>query len=247
MMPRLYVPSLAPGARTAALPPDEADHVRRVLRARVGSPVRVFDGRGAEREARVDSLEGRTVTVVLGDAVAPARECRVSVTLGVAVLKGEKTDAVVRDAVMMGVAALQPMLTDRSDLPPAAVARGTRLDRWRRIAVASAKQCGRAVVPEVFAPSSLPECLARHRRDAGVVLVEPSSEGLARARRPVPRAPASALVLVGPEGGWTRGEVDAAVASGCAAVTLGPRTLRADAVPVVALGVLWHYWGELIV
>jgi len=245
MVPRLYLPALTAGARTAFLPGDEADHVRRVLRAKVGSAVRVFDGRGSEREARVAALGRQAVEVELGDAVMPAAECRVRVTLAQAVLKGDKTDAVVRDAVMMGVAAVQPLLTARADVPAAAFERGARLERWRRVAVASVKQCGRAVVPEIAPPRTLQECVAGCLCEANVILVEPSAAAVEAGRADVPAAPSSALVLVGPEGGWSREEVEAAVAAGCVPMTLGPRTLRADTAAIVALSVLLYQWGEM--
>jgi 16S rRNA (uracil1498-N3)-methyltransferase len=245
MVPRLYVPSLASGARVLTLPADEGDHLRRVLRAKAGWAVRVFDGRGAEYEARVAAIGRDGVSVEVGDAVAAAAECRVRVTLAQAVLKGEKIDAVIRDAVMMGVAAVQPVLTDRTDVPASAFDHGGRTGRWRRIAIASVKQCGRAVVPEIHPPLSLRACLDAHRCEAGVVLVEPSAAGRAPETGSVPRGPASALVIVGPEGGWEPDEVAKAVRAGCVPMTLGPRTLRADAAPIVALSVLMQYWGEL--
>lgn len=245
MVPRLYVPSLSPDARVLSLPPDEAAHLVRVLRVKPGWAVRIFDGRGSEREARVTRVGRHEVVVEVGERITPAAECRVRVILAQAVLKGDKTDDVIRDAVMMGVAGVQPLLTARADVPAAAFTRGGRIERWRRIAIASAKQCGRAVVPEIHLPRSLPECLAVHRCDVRVLLVEPS----AAARLPdvagLALEPSSALVLVGPEGGWTTDEVAAAVDAGCVAVTLGPRTLRADATSLVALAVLQHHWGDI--
>ncbi len=245
MVPRLYVPALTGGAGVLNLPADEADYLRRVLRARAGWAVRVFDGRGAEYQARVATIGRDAVSIEVGDAVPAAVECRVRVTLAQAVLKGEKIDAVIRDAVMMGVAAVQPMLTDRTDVPATAFGHGGRTGRWRRIAIASTKQCGRAVVPEIHPPLPLRACLDAHPCEARVVLVEPSATGRASETGRVPREPASALVLVGPEGGWETEEIARAVAAGCVPMTLGPRTLRADAAPIVALSVLLQYWGEI--
>jgi 16S rRNA (uracil1498-N3)-methyltransferase len=167
------------------------------------------------------------------------------VTLAQAVLKGEKIDAVIRDAVMLGVAAVQPLLTGRTDVPASAFDHGGRTGRWRRIAIASVKQCGRAVVPEIHAPLSFRACLDAHPCETRIVLVEPSAAGRAPDTARVPRTPASALVLVGPEGGWEPDEVTQAVRAGCVPMTLGPRTLRADAAPIVALSLLMQYWGEL--
>jgi 16S rRNA (uracil1498-N3)-methyltransferase len=242
MVPRLFVPSLDTRERRVALPENEADHLRRVLRVKAGDPVRLFDGRGHECAARVTSVDRSAVMVEIGQDVVAAPEWGVRVVLAQAVLKGDKIDDVIRDAVMMGVAAFQPLLTERTDVPAAAFTHGRRLERWRRIAVASAKQCGRAVVPAVHPPQSLRDCLEGTQAEARWMLVEPAA---APGTSGLPRdaAPASALVLVGPEGGWTGEEVSLALAAGCRPVSLGPRTLRADAAAIVALGVLQHVWG----
>jgi 16S rRNA (uracil1498-N3)-methyltransferase len=245
MVPRLYVPFLSSGTRILNLPPDEATHLARVLRLKAGAAVQVFDGRGFECEARVSAVARHDVTIEVGRPIAPAPECRVRVTLAQAVLKGDKIDDVIRDAVMMGVAAVQPLLTARTDVPAAAFARGGRLERWRRIAISSAKQCGRAVVPEICEPLLLAACLEADRSELRVMLVEPSAAALEPAATPLPRRVASAAVLIGPEGGWAADEVSAAVTAGCRTVTLGGRTLRADATPLVALSVLQYVWGDI--
>jgi 16S rRNA (uracil1498-N3)-methyltransferase len=182
------------------------------------------------------------VSVQVGDAVVPAAEWSVRVTLALAALKGDKCDGVIRDAVMMGVAAIQPLLTARSDVPSAAFSRGRRQERWQRIAVSSVKQCGRAVVPPVLAPRTLTGCLDAADAGGRLILVEPAALPPGSAGRPPDAAPASALVLVGPEGGWADDEVALALSAGCVPVSLGPRTLRADAAPIVALSVLQYLW-----
>jgi 16S rRNA (uracil1498-N3)-methyltransferase len=243
MVPRLYVPSLDPRDRTVELPEDEAEHLRRVLRVKAGAAVRLFDGRGREVAARV-ALVGRAgVTAEIGAPVASAPEWGVQITLAQAVLKSDKTDDVIRDAVMMGAAAIQPLLTARTEVPAAAFSRGRRLERWHRIAVSSAKQCGRAVVPPVLSPRTLAECLGAAATGVRLILVEPAAMPSGSAGRPPSAAPTSAMVLVGPEGGWADDEVVLALSAGCLPVSLGPRTLRADAAPLIALSVLHYVWG----
>jgi 16S rRNA (uracil1498-N3)-methyltransferase len=143
------------------------------------------------------------------------------------------------------VAAIQPLLTARTDVPAAAFSHGRRLERWQRIAVASAKQCGRAVVPPVLAPCALTECLADARTGIRLMLVEPAAAPPGARSWPPVDASGAALVLVGPEGGWADEEVARALSAGCLPVSLGPRTLRADAAPLVALSVLQCAWGEI--
>jgi 16S rRNA (uracil1498-N3)-methyltransferase len=247
MLPRFYVPLLHADSGDLALPPDEAAHLVRVLRLGPGAAVRVFDGRGLERLAVVTRTTKTIAEVRVGEEVLPAPEPRHAVTLGQALLKADKFDDVVRDATMLGVCAIRPLWTSQTDVPVAAVRDGGRVDRWRRVAVASVKQCGRAVVPAVEPVADLAACLAADSSTVRVMLAEPSLAGAAVAspeQLSVP-ADASVLVLVGPEGGWAADEVKTAVAAGCRVVTLGHRTLRADAAPIVALSVLMHVMGDL--
>jgi len=174
-------------------------------------------------------------------------ERRVAITLAQAVLKGDKMDDVVRDAVMMGVAAIQPMVTTRSEVALASLRRSRRQDRWQRIAVSSAKQCGRAVVPTVLEPQTFDEVMAslpatpeRHT----LMFVEPSASAKVVTLRSLDISPPQASTLViGPEGGWTPDEITRG--SVHRLLTLGRTTLRADAMAVVALTALLTHWHEL--
>ena len=185
----------------------------------------------------------------VGEGRQAVPEARIAVTLAQAVLKGDKMDGVVRDAVMMGVAAIQPMVTARSEVTLAALRRGHRQERWQRIAVSSAKQCGRAVVPPILAPRTF-ESVARSLADMtlpgpGLIFVEPSASADALSLGDLDlTAPRETTVLIGPEGGWTSEEI-ALGSTACRLVTLGARTLRADAMAMVALTALFAHWREL--
>src|SRR5467141_1391123 len=112
---RFFAPSLDPGDETVTLPRDESVHLTRVMRLGVGDSVAVFDGRGHEFLARVVGFERRDVRVQLLSRVEAAKEPAVPITLAQSVLKGDKMDEVVRDAVMLGVAAIQPIVTARTE------------------------------------------------------------------------------------------------------------------------------------
>jgi 16S rRNA (uracil1498-N3)-methyltransferase len=241
MLPRFYAPGLAEPDTSVALPDDEARHLTRVLRMGVGDTVSVFNGRGVEYLARVERVTTGQVVVRAYQSVAPAPEPAVALTVAQALLKGRKFDDVVRDVTMVGAVAVQPLLTARTEARP----RG--IDRWTRIAIASAKQCRRAVVPEVRTPAPFLSWLADDVPRLQLLLVEPgvveATDALGRLRDRPP--PATATLAVGPEGGWSADEVAAAVAAGFVPVTLGRRTLRADAVVVCAVSVLQFLWGDL--
>lgn len=243
-MHRFFVPAAARTGTEVALPAEESAHLVRVLRLRVRDAIRVFDGRGREWDAEVGEIDGARVQVRLGRAVEPAPEPRVATVLAVSLLKGDKMDEVVRDAVMLGVAAIHPIAAERSDAAVRQAERRGRLDRWQRIAIASAKQCGRAVVPEIAAVATLAEGLAA-AAGLALFLTEPgaAAPGVV-ALADVPRAEA-ATIFVGPEGGWTGEELRQAADAGAVATTIGGLTLRADAVAIVALTALRALWDDL--
>ena len=234
-----------PGDELVALPRDEGEHLTRVLRLGMGDTVAVFNGRGDEFLVRVVEAARRDVRVQLLSRSTPAAESSTPITLVQAVLKGDKMDDVIRDAVMLGVTAIQPIVTKRAEVTVAALMRGTRSDRWQRIALASAKQSKRAVLPDVLMPLTFETWLGEPPQDVRLMLVEPGLDGAepisAYRSRPVPH---TAAVVVGPEGGWDAPECALGAARGLHLVSLGGRTLRADAVPIAALSVLQFLWDH---
>ena len=243
---RFFAPAAGVPGDRILLPVDEAEHLTRVLRLSSGDRVRVFNGRGAEFEAVVDAADREGVRLTIGAPCVPAPEPRVAITLAQSVLKGDKMDDVVRDAVMMGVAAIHPIVTARSEISLASLTRGRRRERWERIAVSSAKQCGRAVVPSIAEPRQFNARIGSSGEDfpsSVFILVEPNtSAGVALANLE-PTIPEHATLVVGPEGGWTAEELQTAASLGTL-VTLGQRTLRADAMALVALSAMFARWGE---
>ena len=244
--PRFYVPDATRSGLTVELPRGEAHQLAHVLRLRPGAAVRVFDGRGREFSARVETVGRSAATVHTLEPHAPPPEPAVRLRLALAMLKGRATDAVVRDATMLGAAAIQPLQTARSRVAPEGAQ--AAVERWRAIAVSSAKQCGRAVVPDVAPIAPFMQfAAAPGGGELRILLVEPALTRPHESIRVLAgrAAPAAATIAVGPEGGWTDGEVDAAAAAGFMPLTLGARTLRADAAPAAAIAVLQHVWGDL--
>ena len=245
---RFHAPDAQAPGDVVSLPAEEAEHLTRVLRLKAGDPLRVFNGRGGEFDAVVEHAGRTGVRVRLGAARQAAPEPRVAITLAQAALKGDKMDDVVRDAVMLGVAAIQPLVCERAEVTRASLARGHRRDRWERIAISSVKQCGRATVPRLLEPidfGDLVDALAKMTLpQPALMFVEPNAGEDATTLSELDLSPQrEATVIIGPEGGWTSGEIERA-ASVSRLVTLGGRTLRADVMPIVALSALFTIWGE---
>ena len=238
---RFYAPEI--DGEFADLPSHEAHHLTHVLRLSEGDEIAVFDGRGAEWRARVERTGRRGVRVRLLDRIAAAAEPRVGLTLAQAILKGDKMDAVVRDATTLGVTAVQPLLTRRTVVRALAARAESARERWSRVAIASAKQCRRALVPEIRPAADFDDWITTVEN--GIMLIEPAVVGTAEA---VPRhgreRVSGAVLIVGPEGGWDEHEIQAGRRAGCRSLTLGALTLRAETAPLVAIAVLRAGWGD---
>jgi 16S rRNA (uracil1498-N3)-methyltransferase len=222
----------------------ETRHLRRVLRLRPGAVVEATDGTGRLYTVRLLTLGRGAASGAIEARAEPARESPCAITLGQAVLKGDRMSWLVQKATELGVARIVPLLTARVVARPAAGERA-RQARWQRIAREAVKQCGRLVVPPVEPPRDLAALLAEAPRpDASWLLWEGGGEPVAAVARATPR-PARLLVLVGPEGGFTRAEVALAEAAGVRLVSLGPRLLRGESAGVVGVALGQHLFGDL--
>lgn len=245
MLPRFYAPDLDAELASVLLPPEEARHLTRVLRLGAGAEVAIFDGRGAEFRAVVEAAVRDTATVRLLERLPSPPAPAVRVVLVQAVLKGDAMDAAVRDAAMMGADTIQPVLTDHTDVKPSFARRPETLDRWRRVALASVKQCRRTTLPVISDVQDVDRWMAASAEGLRLIFVEPFAGVAGRSLRSLlsEPMPATVVVLLGPEGGWSAPETEAARAAGYIAVSLGPLTLRADSMPVAALAALQVVWA----
>jgi 16S rRNA (uracil1498-N3)-methyltransferase len=239
MPPRFFVDAtLRPPPATIPLPEAVAHHATRVLRLSAGDPVVLFDGNGGEYHATLveASRHGATARVDRFDPVE--RESPLRVALVQAILAADAMDYAVRKAVELGAASIQPVAAARTQR--SSRSEDKRLGHWRAIAVAACEQCGRNRVPEVAAPLGLDAWLRSARASPAVLAGPGTGMSLAAfASRTLPAA-----IVVGPEGGFTDGEVALARDCGVVAVHLGPRVLRAETAGVAALAMLAALAGD---
>ena len=222
----------------------ETRHLARVLRLRPGDTVVASDGAGHDYTVRLEAVQPRASGVVVGVAEA-AGDSPLAVTLVQGLPKGDKLETIVRAATELGVARVVPAIAARTVVRLAERQAVARLGRWQRVAREAAKQCGRRVVPDVTPPRPLEACLDE-ARDADLALclweggAPPLGAALAEAKRP-----RRVVVLVGPEGGLDRREVDAARAHGWHVVGLGARILRTETAGPAIIAILQARWGDL--
>jgi 16S rRNA (uracil1498-N3)-methyltransferase len=249
---RFYAP---PSAFTSSLDSvtlasDEAHHLREVLRLKPGDEAYVFDGHGKEFHCRIEESRRDIAHLAVIAEATPARpESPLQLTLGVALLKGEKFDLVVQKLTELGVTRVVPAMTKLADIhlrDESDVAK--RVTRWQRIALEAAKQSGRAFVPEVASPTtfeSLIQTAGGESEMTGLMFSERDGQPLSEAIEKLPGNLRSLTALVGSEGGWTDEEIAIASRAGRTIVTLGGRTLRAETAAITVAALLQHHYGDL--
>lgn len=238
--PRIHVAADFIVGGDVVLPEGPARHVARVLRLGEGAVLRLFDGAGHEARARLVEASRKRVVARIEAIEAGRGESPLAVHLGQAISKGDRMDYAIQKAVELGVAAITPLYTEHGDVRLKGEREAKKLAHWQAVAASACEQCGRAVVPVVHPAVALPEWLAERSETLRLVL-HPGTQGALERTD----APASAALLIGPEGGLAEAEVEAARAKAFVPLTLGPRILRTETAPVVALALLQYRFGDL--
>ncbi len=234
MSPRLFVPLPLAVDAELALPPGPARHAQ-VRRAQPGDALVLFNGEGGEWSAQVLKMGRNEVCVRVLHHLDVNNELTLDVTIAVGMPANERMDWLVEKATELGVAAIQPLMCERSVLRLSGEREQRKREHWQGIAIAAAEQSGRTRVPRVEAVVGLTAWLARAPQvDHRWLLSLRGSQSM----RPS-SVQSSAVVLSGPEGGLTNAEEEAALAGGFKPVCLGPRVLRAETAPLAALAALY--------
>lgn len=238
-----------PVAQSCALPlsAEDVHHAVSVLRVRAGEELEAVEPDGGVWRVRVESATRDAIVATPLSHEAPGAPGRPPVTLVQGVAKGEKMDAIVRQAVEVGVDEIVPILTERSVVKLDERKRAERGERWRRIAKSGAEQAHRTRVPNVSDPVDWREAGERLAGCDAVVVLWEDERAMSLAEALAPwrgRADARVAVVVGPEGGLSSSEVEAMRASGAVAATLGPTILRTETAAVVAVALAIHELGR---
>jgi len=220
-----------------SLPEASAHYISRVLRLSPGSAVQLFDGSGAEFRGELAEVGKKTVTVELQEYLAGMLESPLRIHLGQGLSRGERMDWAIQKATELGVAQITPIVSERCEVRLNDERVDKRLAHWRQIAISACEQCGRSVLPLIHAPVSLRDWLTLEA-DLKLVL-HPVAEPLVSHAKPQTLA-----FLIGPEGGLSESEVAQAADQGFQPARLGPRVLRTETAPVVALSVAQQLWGD---
>jgi 16S rRNA (uracil1498-N3)-methyltransferase len=224
----------------------ESHHLARVLRLKAGDTVVAVDGSGRDYTVRIERVSAETTGTIVGVTTRDT-ESPFSITLVQGLPKGDKLETIIRAATELGVARVAPAITARTVVRLDAARGAARLARWERVAREAAKQCGRARLPVIDAARPLVEWIAEPVDTTVLRLCfwEEARAPLADVVTTLAEPPAGATVIVGPEGGLTRDEVDTARRAGWRVTGFGPRLLRTETAGPAIVAALQFRFGDL--
>mgnify|MGYP001816341765 CR=1 FL=1 len=225
----------------------EAHHIKNVLRLRPGDRIKLFDGTGFEFEAVIRKMSAEKVDVEILSRIRATLRSGAQIIVAQAFLKEKKMDDLVRKLCELGVAKWIPFFSQRSIARPDASRLAGRSRRWHRIAAEALKQCRRIDLPEIAGALSFEEVLDFSKTcDLNIVFWEnestPLNSGIESNEK---HAIKKILLMLGPEGGFTQKEIEAAEHSGFVAAGLGPRILRAETATLAAVTLVQYLFGDM--
>lgn len=220
---------------------DEAtQHVCRALRMKPGENIALFNGRGVEALCEITLAEKRKACVSVHSVSDISRSSPLRVEIGQAISRGERMDYAVQKATELGMHSLTPLFTERCEVRLSDERQEKRIRHWQQVAISACEQSLRNEVPMIQAATTLSDWLTDCECELKLVLHHHTEQPLGDLPKPT-----SVALLIGPEGGLTETEVEAAINAGFKPVALGPRVMRTETAPVAAQAILHYLWGDL--
>ncbi len=244
-MARFFLPRKNIDHQRATVAGPELDHLKRVLRLGPGDPIIFFDDAGWEHEAVIRSLNDQTAEIEILRSFQAERESPLKLTLAVGLTKGEKMDFVVEKATELGVQAIIPFVSAYTvpKLDQRKIEK--RGQRWRKIALAAAKQSGRTRLPEIFSLSDFEDLVRQTTSSLNLLFWEKETRQTLKQVHATDPDARSILLVIGPEGGLSDQEAGLAQRHGFKPIGLGRRILRAETAAVTAASLVQFLWGDL--
>lgn len=240
-IPRIFTDQPLAAQASVTLEENASRHLCQVLRMQSGDALTLFNGDGSSYQAQIEFADKKKALVRVLEATTGDAPPPLYIHLGIALSKGDRFDWVLQKATELGVSRVTPLYTQRVDVKLNRERSEKKQRHWQQVIVSACEQCGRNTLPRLDEPTALAPWLSGLEADQKWVLSPTHSDNFRGADQP-----ASAALLIGPEGGLDDSEVELALRSDFKALQLGPRILRTETAPVAAISILQYRWGDMI-
>jgi 16S rRNA (uracil1498-N3)-methyltransferase len=244
-MRRFFIPPEQLHCPDPYLDGDEAKHILQVLRKKIGDQVLLFDNSNQEFQARIASSTGDQVHFEILGGQTVMRESPVQVTLGLPIIRPQPFEWILQKGTELGAVGFRPFYSAHSRRNLEKADLESRMKRWQRILVETAKQCERNILPELFPVVPFADLLEESPQALKILPYEEENSRTLKALKQIPFSPGTVLALIGPEGGFHKEEVQQAQGKGFIPISLGPRTLRSETAALALLCLLQFLWGDM--
>ena len=238
-IPRIYTSQELVADQHIELEEKPSHHLSKVLRLKEGAPIILFNGRGNQYHAIIDSIGKKNLSINIKECEATNNESPLHIHLGIAVSKGDRMDWVIQKATELGVNSISPLFSMRSEVRLKGDRAEKKIQHWQQVAISACEQSGRTLIPTVNNIQQLSHWVRESNADKKLVLHHRTDETL-EDHQSVSRV----ALLIGPEGGLDTKEIMLAEESGFEALALGPRVLRTETAPLAAITLLQKAWGD---
>ncbi|MEM9254373.1 MAG: 16S rRNA (uracil(1498)-N(3))-methyltransferase [Pseudomonadota bacterium] len=240
---RIYTPQPLKRGANIQLETNAAQHLTRVLRMRPGDQFVLFDGSGVEFNATIEQCDTQRVVIEVQAERLRESPPRLRIHLGMAISRGERMDWIMQKSTELGVTAITPLLTERTQVKLSSKRVAKKLSHWRQITISACEQSGRCLLPDLDAPMPLRNWLPLVDTERRLLLHPSATED--ETTLDLASVPGSVSLLIGPEGGFSATELATARAQGFHALKLGPRVLRTETAPLAAIAFAQTLWGDM--
>ena len=238
-IPRIFTDQALVESTTIELARESSHYLSRVLRLPLEAPIRVFNGLGGEYQAHICNIDKHCVSLKIASFDSSDNSSPLHIHLGIALSKGERMGLVIQKATELGVTEISLLNSERTEVKLKGERLQKRLSHWRKVAISACEQCGCNRIPVINPPVSLQDWTNKRDEEIKLIMQPGTTQQFQQAK------PAAVALLIGPEGGFAEQEVSSANQNGFASITLGPRILRTETAPLVAISLLQHHWGDL--
>jgi len=236
---RVYTSQALTAGSDCVLDAAPSHHLATVLRARADQAIELFNGDGNAYSAHIIAISKKSVTVSITGSDTTHNESPLQIELGIGISKGDRFDFALQKSTELGISAITPLVTERTEVRLDSERAEKKLEHWRQVVISACEQSGRNVVPTVNAIQKFADWATHCDAEQKFVLHHRANNAPSAMAKPQ-----RAALLIGPEGGLTSDEITAAEKSGFSAWKIGPRVLRTETAPLVAITALQWLWGD---